>query len=74
MATDNQGDRLFDVRSVSTLFYVALTQYLAPTSGFSDSRRAVELAAHTQFLNDLAAQEKLTAISRAFDDVGILLN
>ncbi|WP_123024281.1 M4 family metallopeptidase [Mycolicibacterium stellerae] len=64
---------VFTPDEVAALFYLALSQYLRPTSGFSDSRRAVESAAKTLFRRNTAATKakKLTAIAAAFDAVGI---
>jgi bacillolysin/neutral peptidase B len=67
------GTPVFTPQESAGLFYLALTQYLSRTSGFSDSRRAVALAAQTLFRGDppdvLAA--KLAAVAAAFDAVGI---
>jgi Zn-dependent metalloprotease len=67
------GTRLFSPRDAAALFYIALTQYLSRTSGFSDSRRGVELAARTLFRQDDPPTQarKLAAVAAAFDDVGI---
>lgn len=70
-AKDSNGNYLFDAASVTQLFYLALTQDLSRTSGFSDSRRAMEKWASSLFRNDPAQNEKLQAIAKAFDDVGI---
>ncbi|BAZ53892.1 Bacillolysin [Nostoc sp. NIES-4103] len=73
IAKDEQGAYLFNTESLAALFYLALTQYLSRTSQFSDSRRAIELAARTLFRNDAnpIRNAKLQAIARAFDVVGI---
>jgi Zn-dependent metalloprotease len=74
MASRNAaGGRLFTPREAAALFYVALTQYLSRTSGFSDSRRGVELAARTLFRDDEPATKarKLATVATAFNDVGI---
>jgi Zn-dependent metalloprotease len=67
------GARLFSPREAAALFYLALTQYLSRTSGFSDSRRGVELAARTLFRDDDPPTQarKLNAVATAFDNVGI---
>jgi bacillolysin/neutral peptidase B len=67
------GARLFSPREAAALFYIALTQYLSRTSGFSDSRRGVELAARTLFRDDDPPTQarKLKAVAAAFDNVGI---
>ena len=73
-ATKSYGVPVITARESASLFYLALTQYLAPTSTFVDSRRMVELAAKTLFRGEEATtrQEKLAAIAAAFDDVGIV--
>ena len=73
-ALDEQGAYLFNTESLAALFYLALTQYLSRTSQFSDSRRAIELAARTLFRNDPnpIRNAKLQAIARGFDAVGIV--
>lgn len=67
------GQHVFTFAEVATLFYVALTQFLASTSGFIDSRRAIERAAKTLFGQDPSATRtrKLAAIADAFDAVGV---
>jgi Zn-dependent metalloprotease len=72
-AKDTQGEYLFDAASVAALFYLTLTQRLAATSLFSDSRRSVESTALTLFRNDEPAvrNAKQRAISEAFNAVGI---
>jgi bacillolysin/neutral peptidase B len=72
-AANQDGTPTFTAREVASLFYLALTQYLSRTSGFSDSRRAVELAAQTLFRSNPAPVRagKLAAIAGAFDAVGI---
>jgi Zn-dependent metalloprotease len=72
--TAKDGEHLlFTPQEVSALFYLALTQRLAPTSGFSTSRDALELSAKSLFRRSAQAvkAKKLAAISKAFDDVGI---
>jgi len=71
MASQKQGAYLFDARSAAALFYLALSQHLAATSTFSDSRAAVLLVARTLFRDDPARADKLAAIAAAFDAVGI---
>jgi bacillolysin/neutral peptidase B len=67
------GQHVFGFSEVAALLYIALTQFLASTSGFADSRRAIERAAKTLFAHDApdTRAEKLTAIAEAFDSVGI---
>ena len=54
------------------LCYRALNE-LSTTSRFVDSRRSIEKAAKNLFRRDPAREEKLAAIAKAFDDVGIFL-
>ncbi|ODG99861.1 hypothetical protein A4S05_36040 [Nostoc sp. KVJ20] len=70
-AKDSNSNYLFDAISVTRMFYLALSQDLSRTSGFSDSRRAIEKWARSLFRNDPSQNEKLQAIAKAFDDVGI---
>lgn len=56
---------------VAALFYLAVTQYLGRTSGFSDSRRAVTLAARSLFRTASNLEERIAAIDAAYDAVGI---
>lgn len=69
----HNGQHVFTFAEVAGLFYVALTQFLASTSGFIDSRRAIERAAKTLFGQDPSATRtrKLAAIADAFDAVGV---
>ncbi|MFG3602506.1 M4 family metallopeptidase [Micromonospora chersina] len=72
-AKDANGEAALSPRDVASLFYLALTQYLSRTSGFSDSRTGVRLAAQTYFRAkdpELLAR-KLAVIDGAFDAVGI---
>lgn len=73
MATLADGTRAFTPDQVSAMFYIALTQVLAPTSGFSDSRRGVISAARSLFRNDPQAvlDAKVAALGKAFSAVGI---
>jgi Zn-dependent metalloprotease len=68
-------EHIFTPQEAAALFYLALTQRLAPTSGFSTSRQAIESSAKTLFRNDPQAvkDRKLAAVGKAFDDVGIPL-
>jgi Zn-dependent metalloprotease len=70
-AKDASGTFLFDATIVTRMFYLALTQDLAPTSGFRDSRRAVAKWARSLLGTDPARDLKLQAIAKAFSDVGI---
>lgn len=67
------GDRVFTPAEVAGLFYLAVTQYLSRTSGFSDSRRGVRLGAQTLFRGESPArlEARLAAVDAAFDEVGI---
>jgi len=72
-AKNPDGSFTLTPRDVSALLAIALTQLLSRTSGFADSRAAVELAAESRFRNDPPAvrSRKLAAVGRAFDAVGI---
>ncbi len=67
------GQHVFTFSEVAALFYLALTQFLSSTSGFADSRRAIERSAKTLFRQDPPATRatKLAAIADAFDEVGV---
>ncbi|QRY44079.1 M4 family metallopeptidase [Mycolicibacterium nivoides] len=71
-AKNGQG-YLFTPQDVATLFYLALTLHLSRTSGFSDSRRAVELVAKSLFRKDPqdVLDEKVRAVSAGFEATGI---
>ena len=70
---DRASRFIFTPTELSAMFYIALTQYLTRSSGFSASRRSVILAAQTRFRNDLQAirEAKINAIAKGFCDVGI---
>ena len=68
---DAAGDFLFTPLQAAALFYLALTQLLNRRSGFSQSRRAVELVGRSLFRTDPDMQIKVNAIGAAFDAVGI---
>lgn len=65
------GASVLDPETVAKLFYLALTEQLSRTSGFSDSRRGVELVARSLWRSDDDREAKLRAVARAFDGVGI---
>jgi bacillolysin/neutral peptidase B len=73
LTAKENGASVFSPRDVAGLFYLALTQHLSRTSGFSDSRTGVRLAAQTYFREDDAdvLTRKLAVIDDAFDAVGI---
>ncbi|HEV2762353.1 MAG TPA: M4 family metallopeptidase [Pyrinomonadaceae bacterium] len=66
------GGFLFNAREVAALFYLTLSQQLAATSGFSDSRRGAEVVARTLFRNDANKDEKVQAVADGFERVGII--
>jgi Zn-dependent metalloprotease len=70
---DPMGSYLFSPQALAALFYLALVQYLSRTSLFSDSRRALVSVARTLFRKESkpSLQQKIQAISAAFDAVGI---
>lgn len=69
----NGNGHLFTPQDAATLFYLALTLHLSRTSGFSDSRRAVELVAKSLFRgdSDSGRDEKVAAINAGFEAAGI---
>ncbi len=72
LLTAKNGDEyVLDPTTVAKLFYITLTEQLSRTSGFSDSRRGVELVARSLFRNDPDREEKMAAIAKAFENVGI---
>ncbi|OBB13946.1 metalloprotease [Mycolicibacterium setense] len=73
ISAKNGHGHLFTPQDVATLFYLALTLHLSRTSGFSDSRRAVELVAKSLFRKDPqdTLDEKIDAISAGFEATGI---
>jgi len=72
-AKDANGKYYFKPTECAALFYIALTQRLSRTSGFSDSRIAVLQTAKTLFRrnNPAARKAKIRAIENAFSAVGI---
>jgi Zn-dependent metalloprotease len=68
------GSFLFSPREVAIIFYLTQTQQLSRTAQFADSRRGVIQSARTFFRALPAAQltERITAIEKAFQDVGIV--
>jgi len=71
LTAERRGGRAFDPATVAKLFYLTLTEQLSRTSGFSDSRRGLELVARSLFRTDPDRNAKLAAIAKAFDNVGI---
>ena len=73
ITTKQDGQHVFTFSEVAALFYLALTQFLSRTSGFADSRSAIERASKTLFRQDPPATRasKVAAIAAAFDEVGI---
>jgi hypothetical protein len=65
------GSPLFSPSTGAQLFYIALMR-LAATASFSESRRALRLAAMSRFAGDPLLAERLSALASAFDSVGIL--
>lgn len=67
------GAALFDATGAAAIFYLALSQHLTRNSTFSDSRRALELACRSYFRKDgqPAVDERVAAVAKAFDAVGI---
>jgi Zn-dependent metalloprotease len=72
LLTAKNGDEyVLDPTTIAKLFYLTLTEQLSRTSGFSDSRRGVELVARSLFRNDKDRKRKMAAVAKAFEDVGI---
>jgi Zn-dependent metalloprotease len=72
LLTARKGKKnLFSPTTVAKLFYLTLTEHLARTSGFSDSRRGMELVARSLFRGDKNKKEKVAVIASVFDEVGI---
>lgn len=73
ITAEHSGEFVFGFAEVAALCYLALTQFLSSTSGFADSRRAIERAAKTLFAGNApdVRERKLGAISAAFDAVGV---
>jgi Zn-dependent metalloprotease len=72
-SVNSSKQALFTPTQVAGIFYLALTQHLSQTSQFSDSRRAVIISAQT-LLGNLPTgdrNERITAIGKAYDAVGI---
>ncbi|BDA71079.1 hypothetical protein RIVM261_065720 [Rivularia sp. IAM M-261] len=67
---DEKNNYLFTAKSVAVLFYRALIQ-LGENSCFSDSRRAIEQVAKTLYRKDPLKEQKIRAITTAFESVGI---
>jgi Zn-dependent metalloprotease len=65
------GGFLFTAQEVAAIFYLTLTQHLAATSGFSDSRRGAGLATQSLFRTATDKNARVQAVADAFDKVGI---
>jgi len=68
-ADDGAGGRLFKPEESAAIFYIALTQHLSRQSKFSDSRRAVLLAARSLFrkLPQADIDRRVNTIEAGFD-------
>ncbi len=69
---DAAGNFLFPKEEPPILFYMSLIQ-LSQTAGFKDSLRSMLNAANSLFQGDPQKTEKINAITKAFNDVGIVL-
>jgi|GEM_PF-612555 len=69
-ATDAAGDPVFTPGDVAILYYLALTR-LGALATFSDCRRVLLNVATTYFSSSPTQQQKLQAITQAYDAVGI---
>jgi Zn-dependent metalloprotease len=72
-AVDRDGDYLFEPRDLAAMFYVALSQHLSRQATFSDSRRAVVLAARSYFRHLPAKylNQRVAAVEAGFAAAGI---
>lgn len=71
-ARDAAGDYLIPWKEAALLYYLALTR-LAPRSGFSEMREALEDVASDVYRLESTRDQKLQAIAKAYDGVGIPL-
>jgi Zn-dependent metalloprotease len=71
LTAERNGAPALDAATVAKLFYLTLTEQLSRTSGFSDSRRGLEIVARSLFRVDPDRNDKLETIAQAFDAVGI---
>jgi Zn-dependent metalloprotease len=67
------GSAILTPKESAAIFYLALSQRLSRTSGFSDSRRAVVASARTLFRGLTSSQQtaKISAIEKGFTAAGI---
>jgi bacillolysin/neutral peptidase B len=68
---NSRGEFLFDPQTAGVLFYQALRK-LRPNANFTDSVNALLLTGKTLFRQDSNKGEKIQAIARAFEKVGIM--
>ncbi len=73
-AIDNEGNYLFEPRTIANLFYLTLTKRLKEKSTFQDSALQLLATATTIFRNDFKKrQNAIEAINKSFNEVGIIL-
>jgi Zn-dependent metalloprotease len=70
-ATDPDGTLTFPTRELALLLYLTLTR-LTPISDFGDSRRTLESVARIFYANHHQLSDRLDAIAKAFNAVGIV--
>ena len=70
ISAQQEGSLLFSPVEVAQLYYYGLLQ-LAEKSDFSDSFRSIKNAAKSLFKNHPTLSQKLAAVDRAFNIVGI---
>ncbi len=66
------GGFVFTPGEVARMYYVTLVAHLSRTSGFSDCRAGMLLAAQSMFAADPDASDRIAAVSDAYDAVGII--
>lgn len=71
-ARTGAGGFVFIPVEVARMYYVTLVAHLSRTSGFSDCRAGMLLAAKSMFAAAPDASERIAAVSNAYDIVGII--
>lgn len=70
-AADPDGTTIFTPVEVAQMYYVTLIAHLSRTSGFSDCRAGMLLAAQSMFATAANADQRVAAVADAYDAVGI---
>ncbi len=71
IAEDGNGGLVLDPETAMRILFETLVHHLGPSSGFADSRRAIELVTLSEMPTDERRTAALAAIDAAFDAVGI---